>query len=134
MKKFLVKNVFAKDSGYEVIEVADDAKEIYLGEEVIVVDGIDRELEPIVVTHQCKFEIGETREEAQETGMFIEFPAVRVILELLPKDFNGIDEKEFINQQIDVLNDEIITSQTAMRSITESALDGVFGAKGMTLN
>ena len=53
MKKFLVKNVFAKDSKYEVIEVADDAKEIYLGDEVIVVDGIDRELEPIVVTHQC---------------------------------------------------------------------------------
>lgn len=134
MKKFLVKDVFVKDSKYEVIEVADNAKELYLGEEVIVIDGVDRELEPIVVTHQCKFEIGETREEAQETGMFIEFPAVRVILELLPKDFNGIDEKEFINQQIDVLNDEIITFQTAMRNITESALDGVFGAKGITLN
>ena len=134
MKKFLVKDVFVKDSKYEVIEVADNAKKLYLGEEVIVIDGVDRELEPIVITHQCKFEIGETREEAQETGMFIEFPAVRVILELLPKDFNGIDEKEFINQQIDVLNDEIITSQTAMRNITESVLDGVFGAKGITLN
>ena len=134
MKKFLVKNVFAKDSKYEVIEVEDDAKEIYLGEEVIVVDSIDMELEPIVITYQCKFEIGETNEDAQETGMTIEFPAIRVILELLPKDFNGIDEKEFINQQIDVLNDEIITSQTAMRSITESILDEVFGAKGITLN
>lgn len=134
MKKFLVKNVFIKDSEYEVIEVADDAKELYLGEEVIIIDGVDRELEPIVVTHQCKFEVGETQEDAQETGMTIEFPAVRVILELLPKDFNGVDEKEFIKQQIDVLNDEIITSQTAMRNITESALDGVFGAKGITLN
>lgn len=134
MKKFLIKNVFDKNGKYEVITVADDAKEIHFDKYVVPIDNIENVLDPVVITHQCKFEVGETKEDAQNNNMLIEFPSVKIILELLPNDFNGIDEEEFIKQQIETLDDELIVSQSAIRSIIESALDGIFGAKGMTLN
>lgn len=137
MKKILIKDVSVKDSGYEVIGVADDVNLIQVGEDKIDITNFTEELEPIVITHQCEFYVGEKYDdgtEETENAMKIEFPSVKYVFEILPKDFGGIDEQEFINQQIDVLNDQIVTSQLALRNVTEGALDGIFGAKGVIVN
>ena len=133
MKTILGKDLLAKDGDYQIIEIRDDAKEFILGDEKIIIDTEFEELDPTILTHQCRFAIGDT-EEQTDNSIYLEFPSVKFIFELLPSNFGGIDKEEFIEQQKAVLDDEIVVAQNSLRELIDSAIDSIYGAKSMVLN
>ena len=133
MKTILGKDLLAKDGDYQVIEIRDDAKEFMLGDEKIIIDTEFEELDPTILTHQCRFAIGGA-EKQSDSDIMLDFPSIRFIFELLPNDFGGINKEEFIEQRKAVLDDEIVVAQNSLRELIDSAIDSIYGAKSMVLN
>lgn len=133
MKTILGKDVGNKNGGYQIIEIADDSTEFVLGDEKVIIDTKFEELDPTIITSQLRFGISDNGEPS-DSDIYLEFPYIKFIFELLPSDFGGINKEEFIEQRKAVLDDEIVVAQNSLRELIDSAIDSVYGAKSMILN